>query len=286
MGSNNCCCGSKSHGNDKIDELHRPSTPNIFNKVAGLATHRREFAAMGLNEHDLAKLHEVFVNIDVDKSNTLDVNEMLCFMKKRVGQEERFPSAFAHAVFTAFDEDLDGAISFKEFVSSLWNYCTLEPSTAVTFAFDLYDADGNGQIDPEELQHMLQDIYGRTVRAAEMLELLHPVLGEEGETPKPSENATSGRQEKDATEEGELGERQKQGLKRKNSIRMESVRPLSLSDFIHFCESHPEVLKQVLNLQLMLQQQCNGLDFWRKKIDDCADLDQRQITKVHPSNDR
>ena len=60
-----------------------------------------------------------------------------------------------------FDEDNSGEIDLREFILALWNYCTLGKSTLVIFAFDLYDTDGSGVIDAEELDNMLKEVYGR-----------------------------------------------------------------------------------------------------------------------------
>lgn len=64
-----------------------------------------------------------------------------------------------------FDEDNSGEIDFREFVVALWNYCTLGKATLVIFAFDLYDTDGSGIIDAQELDNMLKEVYGRLWRA-------------------------------------------------------------------------------------------------------------------------
>ena len=67
---------------------------------------------------------------------------------------------FNKRVFTVFDEDGSGQIDFREFVASLWNYCTLGPSALMLFAFDLYDSDSSGNIDKDEMKMMLKEVYG------------------------------------------------------------------------------------------------------------------------------
>jgi hypothetical protein len=39
-----------------------------------------------------------------------------------------------------------GAQSFDEFVVALWNYCTLDKSALLLFAFDMCDLDSTGEI--------------------------------------------------------------------------------------------------------------------------------------------
>ena len=51
--------------------------------------------------------------------------------------------------FSLFDEDKSGELDFREFVISLWNYCTFDKNDLVKFAFDLYDMDQSGIIDED-----------------------------------------------------------------------------------------------------------------------------------------
>ena len=105
---------------------------------------------------------------------------------------------FTKRIFSIFDDDKSGEIDFREFVLSIWNYCTLGKTslsklinsvTAVVlssscfvfyiviliafvcshvhlnileaiFAFDLYDLDKSGNIDLDEAQTLIKDVYG------------------------------------------------------------------------------------------------------------------------------
>ena len=74
-----------------------------------------------------------------------------------------FPSR--HRSFTSTplhiqDEDGSGEVDFREFVTSLWNYCTVGPHALSIFAFDMYDCDSSGTIDKDEIRLMLKEVYG------------------------------------------------------------------------------------------------------------------------------
>ena len=58
------------------------------------------------------------------------------------------------------DEDGSGEVDFREFVTSLWNYCTVGPHALSIFAFDMYDCDSSGTIDKDEIRLMLKEVYG------------------------------------------------------------------------------------------------------------------------------
>lgn len=57
-----------------------------------------------------------------------------------------------------FDEDGSGSVDFREFVMSLWNYCTLSKAALIMFAFDLYDNDNSGEIDIMEVELLLREV--------------------------------------------------------------------------------------------------------------------------------
>ena len=57
-----------------------------------------------------------------------------------------------YKLFQAIDKDGSGEIDFREFVVALWNYCTMGKSALTIFAFDLYDLDGSGEIELDEVE--------------------------------------------------------------------------------------------------------------------------------------
>ncbi len=78
----------------------------------------RQFEGMHLYERDIRRLHRVFERMDTDKSNSIGMAELL-------GHIDLPRTAYTEKIFTIFDKDKSGAIDFREFVLSVWNYCTL-----------------------------------------------------------------------------------------------------------------------------------------------------------------
>ena len=98
------------------------------------------FAAMRLTRNEVIQLHNLFKKVDFDKSGTVDIVELLTLLSV-----ER--TRFTEQLFKVFDSDGSGKIDFREFVLSVWNYCTISPSslgkcytprnTAVSFTVNL-----------------------------------------------------------------------------------------------------------------------------------------------------
>lgn len=132
------CCSSKyAHIYDRAD----------------INQHRELFTALMLSERDVGRFYYMFRKIDNDDSGLIELAELLAFL-------DLDKTPFTKRVFQIFDEDLSGLVDFREFILSLWNYCTLGRSTLPLFAFDLYDRDSSGIITADEVIHMLKDMYG------------------------------------------------------------------------------------------------------------------------------
>lgn len=81
-----------------------------------------QFRALQLRGREINKLYRVFRKVDMDGSGSISVAELLTHI-----DVER--TKFTERVFSIFDEDGSGEIDFREFVLSLWNYCTHTKAT-------------------------------------------------------------------------------------------------------------------------------------------------------------
>ena len=133
----------------------RPSVYVLYPKLAPWQT---EFEALALRDHEIYKMYKVYQKVDVDGSGSIELIELLTHI-----DIDRTP--FAERIFSIFDEDGSGEIDFREFVLSLWNYCTLGKSILDLFSFDLYDRDSSGALSVQEIEGMCKDIYGKTYKS-------------------------------------------------------------------------------------------------------------------------
>lgn len=78
----------------------------------------RQFETMQLPKNIVRKLFHAFKKFDMDGSGSIGLVELLT-------QLDLPRTKFTEKVFSIFDNDGSGEIEFKEFVLSVWNYCTL-----------------------------------------------------------------------------------------------------------------------------------------------------------------
>lgn len=114
----------------------------------------RQFYALKLTRSEIRRLYDLFRKIDMDRSGSIDIVEMLTFLDIE-------NTSFNHRVFSVFDMNKSGRVDFREFVLSLWNYCTLGNATLDIFTFDLYDKDRSGVLSGPEIEVIIRDLYGK-----------------------------------------------------------------------------------------------------------------------------
>ncbi|GLE10667.1 hypothetical protein PINS_up022884 [Pythium insidiosum] len=124
------------------------------------------------------------------------------------------------------DRDRSGEVDFVEFVLAVWNYCSFSRTSLVRYAFDLYDLDGSGEIEPAEATRCVREVWGseweRNANAQKVMTKLEDAM---------SENA-HGR--------------------------------LTINMFQDFSHRHPMLLFPAFQLQTDIQQRVLGERFWRK----------------------
>lgn len=111
------------------------------------------FYAMKLTRPEVVRLYEIYLQVDTDKSGSIDIVELLTLL-----DIER--TAFTERIFSAFDKDHTGKIDFYEFVVSLWKFCTLGNGAIAVFAFDIYDSDADGIMSQHEALKLFNELGG------------------------------------------------------------------------------------------------------------------------------
>lgn len=69
------------------------------------------------------------------------------------------PDKFCNHVFRSFDGDNSGKIDFKEFLLAINITSGGDPKSKLNWAFTMYDIDGNGTIEKDEMVEIIGAIY-------------------------------------------------------------------------------------------------------------------------------
>lgn len=88
------------------------------------------FKAMKLRNSEIQKLYDIYNTVDVDRSGSIDVVELLMFL-----DIER--TRFTERIFEAFDKDHTHRVDFYEFVVSVWKFCVLGSEAACKHIVEL-----------------------------------------------------------------------------------------------------------------------------------------------------
>ncbi len=122
------------------------------NELASKPAWRKQFEKLELSPNEVSQLYRIFLKVDDDRSGSIGLVELLTLM-----DVER--TSFTMRVFSIFDADKSGKIDFREFVLALWNYCTLSSATLDIFSFHLYDKNGSGVLDINEIDSMIKGTF-------------------------------------------------------------------------------------------------------------------------------
>jgi len=120
---------------------------NNFQKVV------RNAIARHLNEDNIGNLKELFTSMDTDQDGTLSIEEFSKGVKELTGT---VPDNLA-AMVAAIDIDGDNRIEYTELLAAAMDQRHYTEESVCWSAFRLFDRDGNGTINAQELELVLKD---------------------------------------------------------------------------------------------------------------------------------
>ena len=106
----------------------------------------------GVGRRELAMLRRTFRKVDADNSGRITPIEFLMHFDL-----ERTP--FSLKAFRVMDLDGDATIDNMEFALAVWNFLSLTKDGLCRFAFAVYDLDGSGEIECDEVRTMVRELY-------------------------------------------------------------------------------------------------------------------------------
>jgi Ca2+-binding EF-hand superfamily protein len=106
-----------------------------------------------ISRSDIDLIYNQFCYIDSDGSGIVDVSEFVVF--HNISSE-----IFGELVFSLFDRDKSGKLDFQEYLTALWNYCTMERDALSRFAFEIFDVDNSRILTIEDIREIIEIIWG------------------------------------------------------------------------------------------------------------------------------
>ncbi|XP_070496659.1 NADPH oxidase 5 [Chironomus tepperi] len=128
-----------------VEGVNAVSTTQINECVSNLTNSRPR---TGFDNTSLEKLEQLFRKT-VGDGKEIKRDDF----KKIVISKNPF---FTERVFQIFDKDNSGTISLQEFIDSMHQFAGQSTENKIKFLFKVYDLDGDGLIQHEELQHVMR----------------------------------------------------------------------------------------------------------------------------------
>ena len=113
--------------------------------------------AHGMDKGDVDEIYRKFRNYDFVGNNLVDVDEFVV----AVGLQ---PEIFLMLVFRLFDGDMEGSITFAEFLMAYYQFLTLDKESLAIFTFSLFDLDNSNYLEQEETELMMRVLEGKVTR--------------------------------------------------------------------------------------------------------------------------
>jgi calcium-dependent protein kinase len=105
--------------------------------------------AVQASANDIRELKEMFVALDYNGDGSLSLEEL----KKGLGNRENGETLYK--LLEAADTDKSGEIDYTEFIAATLDAQTYLRNDYLRTAFDLFDKDGSGMIDADEICQIL-----------------------------------------------------------------------------------------------------------------------------------
>ena len=142
----------------------------IYAEKPQLQAYKSQFLAMGITQSKLTIFHQHYKSIDTENIDAITVPQMVEYLG--FDKNEFIRKAFNVLVANKERDTL----TFRDFVITIWNFCTLDDSEFGLFVFGVYDFDGNKELDHEEAVELMKDLYGGEKTGPDFDELTARIL--------------------------------------------------------------------------------------------------------------
>ena len=121
-------------------------TKFVPGKTKGQGEHALVIALkLGLSRIDVDRMWGAFKRFDLQNDGTVSISEFI--VVERLEQAE----IFGKMAFRLWDDDCSGLLDFTEFMCAVWALASADHGNLAAFTHSLFDFDGSGDLDAEEL---------------------------------------------------------------------------------------------------------------------------------------
>eukprot|EP00947_MAST-08B_sp_MAST-8B-sp1_P005148 g5148.t1 len=121
-----------------------------------LQTYAGVLSALGLTRAQGAVFAHAFSEYDKRGDGSIDYGEFLATMR---GTKS---SKFSRRCFSLLDQDGSKSVTFSEFLVCTFLICTTPEEKLPYFAYSLYDTDRSGQLEKDEVEAIIHEVYDVT----------------------------------------------------------------------------------------------------------------------------
>jgi Ca2+-binding EF-hand superfamily protein len=199
---------------------------------------------LGFSKRNVDVLYTAFCKLDVTGDNQIEFAELCAALRLEVNE-------FSKEVFAECDFSHNGHVSFVEFVIAMWHFLGRDRESLAAFAFEVFDRDDTGYLGGEEVETMVDMVYGL--------------------------NTKVGWKNQDSRVKHKADEHVKTVMK-KMDVKKDGR--ISKQEFIHTCHSLPMLLAPAFDVQSALMELCGGTKFWEHFQEKRHEMLQRKEVKA------
>jgi Ca2+-binding EF-hand superfamily protein len=123
------------------------------------------FDQLNFSKNDINALYHAFCEIDVHNVGSIRPIELFTYFNIELGQ-------FEEAMFSVFDEDKSGKLTFLEFVCSMWNLLSMPTNIMGSLCYLIIDPTGALRVHYSNIREVMELMHRKKVESASSLSVV------------------------------------------------------------------------------------------------------------------
>ncbi len=129
----------------------------IYSINSEIARYRCDYDSLYLTEREIGAFSKIMIekfhyfNEKESENNSVDITRIIAKIKLN-------SIPFHVRIFSMFDRQQEGSISFHNLLILIWNLCTIDILLLGYLLFDIYDLDQNGTFEYDEVRLLIAEL--------------------------------------------------------------------------------------------------------------------------------